>query len=96
MPATKSQTVKANAVAETFADAQGEDLGQLAQVLAALNGLTGKFAGVETTVSELAARQAALESAHTTETGATAAVLAEPELEPRAELATRKQQIKKS
>ena len=57
MPATtKAQTAK-NAAAETFTDAQGEDPGQLAQVLAALNGLTAKFAGVETTVSDLAARQ---------------------------------------
>ena len=64
MPATKSQTAKANAAAETFAGAQGGDPGQLAQVLAALNGLAAKFAGVETTLSELAARQVALESAH--------------------------------
>ena len=33
-------------------------------VLAALTGLARKFASVETTVSELAARQAALEGAH--------------------------------
>ena len=68
MPATKSQTApqKANAAAETFAGAQGEDPEQLAQVtvLAALTGLTAKFVGVETTVSEIAARQVALESAH--------------------------------
>ena len=86
MPATtKAQTAKANAAAETFTDVQGEDPGQLAQVLAALNGLTAKFAGVETTVSDLAARQVALESAHITGTEAAAAVLAEPELEPEAE-----------
>ena len=85
MPATtKAQTAKANAAAETFTDAEG-DLGQLAQVLAALAGLTNKFAGVETTVSDLAARQVALESAHITGTEAAAAVLAEPELEPEAE-----------
>ena len=85
MPATtKAQTAKANAAAETFTDAEG-DSGQLAQVLAALAGLTNKFAGVETTVSDLAARQVALESAHITGTEAAAAVLAEPELEPEAE-----------
>ena len=61
------------------------DPGQLAQVLAALTELTAKFTDVETTVSELAARQAALEGAHITGTGAAAAVLAEPELEPGAE-----------
>ena len=61
------------------------DPGQLAQVLAALTGLTAKFTDVETTVSELAARQAALEGAHITGTRAAAAVLAEPELEPGAE-----------
>ena len=77
MPATtKAQTAKANAAAETFTDAQGEDPGQLAQVLAALAGLTTKFAGVETTVSDLAARQVALESAHITGTEAAAAVQA--------------------
>ena len=81
MPATtKAQTAKANAAAETFTDVQGEDPGQLAQVLAALNRLTAKFAGVETTVSDLAARQVALESAHITGTEAAVAVLAEPEL----------------
>ena len=67
MPATtKAQTAKANAAAETFTGAEG-DSGQLAQVLAALAGLTNKFAGVETTVSDLAARQVALESAHITD-----------------------------
>ena len=85
MPATtKAQTAKANAAAETFTDAEG-DSRQLAQVLAALNGLTAKFAGVETTVSDLAARQVALESAHITGIEAADAVLAEPELEPEAE-----------
>ena len=54
MPATtKAQTAK-DAAAETFTDAQGGDPGQLAQVL--------------TTVSDLAARQVALESAHITGT----------------------------
>ena len=87
MPATtKAQTAKANAAAETFTDAEG-DSGQLAQVLAALAGLTNKFAGVETTVSDLAARQVALESAHITGTEAAATVLAELELEPEAESA---------
>ena len=57
---TKAQTAKANAAAETFTDAEG-DSGQLAQVLAALAGLTNKFAGVEATVSDLAARQVALD-----------------------------------
>ena len=84
MPATtKAQTAKI-AAAETFADAQG-DSGQLAQVLAALTGLTAKFTEVETTVSELAARQVALEGAHINGTGAAAAVMAEPELESGAE-----------
>ena len=81
MPATtKAKTAKI-AAAETFTDAE-VDSGQLAQVLAALTGLTTKFAGMETTVSEISARQVALESAHITGTGAAAAVLAEPELEP--------------
>ena len=76
---TKSQTK--GAAAETFAGAQGEDPGQLAQVLAALTGLTNKFVGVETTVSELATRQATLEGAHITGVAVAAAVV-EPELEP--------------
>ena len=65
---------------DKIADAASGGPGQVDQVLAALTGLTAKFAGVEMTVSELAARQVALESARVTGTAAAAAVLVESEV----------------
>ena len=47
--------------------------GQVDQVLAALTGLTATFAGAETTVLELRARQVALESARVTRAATVAA-----------------------
>ena len=41
---------------DKIADAESGAPGQVDQVLAALTGLTAKFAGVETTVSELPSR----------------------------------------
>ena len=84
MPAKRSQAKGATDSNDQFEDVESEGPSQLDQVLAALSGLTAKFVGVETTVSELAARQAALEGAHNTGVAVAAAVL-EPELEPETE-----------
>ena len=81
MPAKRSQAKGATDSNDQFEDVESEGPSQLDQVLAALSGLTAKFVGVETTVSELAARQATLEGAHITGVAVAAAVV-EPELEP--------------
>ena len=65
---------------DKIADAESGAPGQVDQVLAALTGLTAKFACVETTVSKLPARQVALESARVTGAAAAAAVLVESEV----------------
>ena len=69
MPETRPKRSQAKGATDSndqFEDVESGGPSQLDQVLAALSGLTAKFVGVETTVSELATRQAALEGAHIT------------------------------